>query len=166
MLANRASALAYCGQMFQAAYKLDSPDIVHNLQVDGQRFITFVAGQNFACMGQKSGRGTWTVDVCDNSRCVFGDYGQVYMMEKDPSMKYFNQMDSIAVGIDNAELGIAIKDFAHRGALLAYVREYAKDNDYLFKEVALTADQLASPRPIAACWTTPIPSWCRSYKAS
>ena len=145
LLANRASALAYCGQMFRAAYKVDSDDLVHNLQVDGQRFITFVAGRNFACMGQKSGRGTWAVDVCDDSWCILGDYGQVYIMEKDPSMKYYRQMEEIAVGIDNAELGIAIKDFAHRGALLAYVREYAKDNDYLFKEVALTADQVGIP---------------------
>lgn len=145
LVANRASALAYCGQMFRAAYKVDSDDLVHNLQVDGQRFITFVAGQNFACMGQRSDMGTWRVDVCDDSWCTLDSYGQYYIMEKDPSMKYYSQMESIAVGIDNAELGIAIKDFAHRGALLAYVREYAQDNDYLFKGVALTSDQVGIP---------------------
>lgn len=145
LLASRASALAYCGQMFRAAYKVDSADIVHNLQVDGQRFITFVAGRNYACMGQRTGAGTWSVDVCDDSRCVFGDYGQYYILEKDPGLKYFRQMEEIAVGIDNAELGIAIKDFAHRGALLAYVREYAADNDYMFKDVALSAEQVGIP---------------------
>ncbi|MGX9351556.1 peptidoglycan-binding protein [Shimia sp. W99] len=145
LTATRAAALAYCGQSFRSTYKVDSMDLVHNLQVDALSFITFETGRNFACMGHKSNAGTWQVEICDSNRCVFETYGQVEMMPKDPALKYYNQMLDIAVGIDNAELGIAIRDYAHRGALLAYVREFYKDESYLFRDVPLTPDQIGMP---------------------
>lgn len=143
--ATRGAALAYCGQQFRAMHKTSSMDIIHNLQVDVNSFITFEAGRNFACMGIRQPDNTWNTHVCGPTYCGLSGYGQVSFMQKPTTLKYYDQMDSIAVGIDNTELGIAIKDFAHRGALLAYVREFAKDDYWHFAPVPLTAAQITTP---------------------
>ncbi|NNE21840.1 MAG: hypothetical protein HKN11_04455 [Rhizobiales bacterium] len=146
---SRANALAYCAERYRARYFEVSPDLLDNMQSDQRTFLTFVAGQNFACMGVKdAGTGKWSVSICMGKTCWLAKYGQVevgkYAKEKD-----FDDLMNIAVGLDNAELGIAIKDFRHRTVLLKYIRLFATDSGGSFRK--LSAIEANLPMPKALC---------------
>jgi len=122
LAARREDVLAYCAEEFRAEHGGQSQSLIDTLQLDSTAFISFEPGSNFVCSGVLEGD-TWR--IC-RGRCEFGRLGQASFTPEMREHRHWRVIDSIMVGVDNTELGIAIKDFAHRGGLLTYVRMSAE----------------------------------------
>lgn len=78
---------------------------------------------------------SWRSYVCDgSSKCLLGDFGQVALFELEANGKLsgFRDRDAsalmnIATGIDNTEVGLALKEYNHRVALLYFVELFAEN---------------------------------------
>jgi len=131
---NRGQMLSYCANIYQSEYNRVSPELLANLQSNENTFLTYVTGQNFVCLGVKKSAGApWRSYVCDGkSKCLLADFGQVSIFELEAAGKLggFRKSDQaviygLATGIDNAEVGLALKEYNHRVALLHFVRLFA-----------------------------------------
>jgi len=145
--ATRDSVLAFCGGMNQSRHGTANPALVHNLQTDERSFVTFVTGQNFVCTGVRGSDDTWRLHLCDGARpdCGLARFGQAQFYGLGYSGRYAAQMEEIATYIDNGELGATFRDFAHRGALLAYLRLFAATEEWHFDVIPAAAGQAAMP---------------------
>lgn len=140
--ATRASALAFCTQHFVSNHNRISADILHNMQADDRSFITFELGSNYVCAGVREDTGGWAVQTCAPGECAFDNFGQVQAFELPADTPYVGQIDSIAVGLDNSELGVSIAPFAHRSALLAMVRVLHDLDPWRFRPIPLSTRDL------------------------
>ncbi|MEW4456637.1 hypothetical protein AB1K42_01010 [Roseibium algicola] len=133
---SRSQMLSYCSSLYQGRFNTVSQDLLANLQSNERTFLTYVTGQNFVCLGVKSPNGdSWRSYVCDgSSKCLLGDFGQVALFELEANGKLsgFRDRDAsalmnIAAGIDNTEVGLALKEYNHRVALLYFVELFAEN---------------------------------------
>ncbi|MEE4015094.1 hypothetical protein V1T76_23720 [Roseibium sp. FZY0029] len=132
----RSQMLSYCSGVYQGRFNALSPELLANLQSNERTFLTYVTGQNFVCLGVKSQDGnSWRSYVCDgSSKCLLGEFGQVALFELEAKGKLsaFRARDAetlmnIATGIDNTEIGLALKEDNHRVALLYFVELFAEN---------------------------------------
>ncbi len=143
----RPQMLSYCANIYKGRYNEVVPDLLANLQSNERTFLTYVVGRNFVCLSVKSdGTGEWKSYVCSGeSKCLLEEFAQndIYELQKQGRLKRFRPsdvavMDGIAVGLDNTEVGLALKDFTHRVAMLHYMQLFAeKFRDYaaMFKSI-------------------------------
>ena len=133
---SRSQMLSYCSSLYQGRFNTLSPELLANLQSNERSFLTYVTGQNFVCLGVKSPDGnSWRSYVCDgSSTCSLGEFGQVALfdLEAKGKLSAFRDRDvtalmNIAAGIDNTEIGLALKEYNHRVALLYYVELFAEN---------------------------------------
>ncbi|MBN9672033.1 hypothetical protein [Roseibium aggregatum] len=158
---SRGQMLTYCANIYQSKYNRVSPELLANLQSSESAFLTFVTGQNFVCLGVKqSADAPWKSYVCDGkSKCLLADYGQVtiFDLEAKGKLSGFRKSDQsviygVATGIDNTEVGLALKEYNHRVALLHYIRLFANNMgtfDTTFRDIP--SSQIARSVPQDFC---------------
>lgn len=156
---SRSGVLTLCAGRYQALDGNVHPDLLANLDLREDSFVTWIRHNDFACYGARMPDGSWLYGQCDGSAtsCALTDCTNYFANPETACAPLLEAVDSLFTEtIYNSDLGTALSEEtgAMRHALVKTALE-AHESGALIewdpRVVALPGWTAESPWPIAYC---------------
>lgn len=144
----RSDLIALCANRFAARHYTQSDEVISNFMMRENAFLTFDAGRNFLCAGNRSETGEWEIETClEYEGCGYIGFVR-WATEHDRRGDRDEEFGRLSHWL--LERGfLGFREFAHQSILLRVQRDH--DSGWTDASKPMQVPASAIPMPLELC---------------